>query len=153
MKRIIFLLLLCAAVCVLPACGGEQLTEEEATAYLEEYYAADMEEGREASIGYVYFKEDWETGAYMDSGSTVYEYSILDCERVNNALYAFSMEAHIDYNYAERYYNFVMAFEDRLYVVTNARNIPESVCKADDLEKYSDGSGTIEMEDIVGKVG
>ncbi len=143
-KRIIFLLLLCAAACVLPACGGAQLTEEEATAYLEEYYAADMEEGREASIGYVYFKEDWEPGAYMESGSTVYEYSILDCEKINDALYVFSMKANTSGNFAQSYYNFVMASGDRLYVVTNARNIPESVCRASALEAYAnEGLGTL----------
>ena len=54
------------------------------------------------------------------------------------------MKANTSGNFAQSYYNFVMASGDRLYVVTNARNIPESVCRASALEAYAnEGLGTL----------
>lgn len=151
-------------LCLLVGCTQDQgsilLTEETATEYLQEFYAAGMDNDLETAVNYVFYPEERREEcryAFTHGGVLVNSYDILDCKKINENLFAFAMEAQSIHTEAtgipDHYYNFVMRFEDRLYVVTNSNNVPDSICDSSVLVEYSHSTeDSLGQEDIVGKL-
>lgn len=144
-------------VVAIAVCGGLISRTDKTTP--REYYEGYLEtckSGYTDAVDFVYFDNDWEAEFYVGNPmNKLLEYTIIDEQQINDSLVAFEVEfeSAADRNLGQTVtaYNFVGIVDGEYKVMTNARNIPESLRENFDEDDFAitNDDSQLSIDDIV----
>ncbi|MEG2146647.1 MAG: hypothetical protein RRY06_08465 [Lachnospiraceae bacterium] len=131
---------------------------EEASEVVEKYMAA-YKKGTQYSVEYSHFEDEFARTAYIDSGDKLLDYKIESAEKINDNLYALTIQIKTEQtvfyngdNYS-KVYNFLALIDDTWYFLNGVAHVPLNI--QDNLDKsryvYND-ENIVAAEDIVGAI-
>lgn len=133
----------------------QQNSPDAAQTYFEEYLEV-CKSGYKNAAEYVYFDNDWEMEFFVGNvGEKLLDYTILGSESINDSLTAFQVELETasDRTLGRKptIYNFVAKIDGEYKVITNIRNVPDSLREGIDEDKYTspDSNDEVSFEEIL----
>lgn len=110
-------------------------------------YLETCEKHPEKAVTYTYFTTEIEQDAYEHSPLRILDYELLGAEKINDDLYAFTLQLQKEVpTYPKRYY-FVGLIDGKLRLMVNVYNIPESL-----REGLREEDFTLTEEDLNGGI-
>jgi len=152
MKRRMMLMLLAAAMALaLLGCGGEQRAVERCA---EQYLQAFRDGGMERAVEYCHFEEneyysqDAHRDIYIRSGCAIQDYRIRRIDKVNDGLYALTLDLQDASGQWKTVYNFVGHIDGTYRYINGVSHIPETLRDGFAPERYRtvDASGVTARE-------
>ena len=132
MKRKALLMLLAAALALaLLGCGGAELRAVERCA--EQYLQTFRQDGIEKAVAYCHFEandvysQDEHRALYVRSGCAIQDYRIRGIDKVNDGLYALTLELQDTSGQWKTVYNFVGHIDGAYRYINGVSHIPESL--------------------------
>lgn len=158
---VVILLLLCVA------CSADQKNEQpenplhqdtdiqETEAFLKEFLDLEIAGDADKVCALEHFENDWESDlkhTELTSTPGLKSYVILSSERVNDAIFAFELEALTAYSDSlATFYNFVVVLDGEYRAVCNIRNIPKELFGGEDLSRFSNETPySVDPEGVLG---
>ena len=145
-NKIISFLYVCLLCCFLFGCGGQASGEDSekaaAMAFAEEYLRVFQKEGPERAVSYCQFEpseaytaEDFYT-LYVRSGTIIDDYKIKNFDRINDNLYAVTLEIKEGNKGWSQIYNFVGKIDGDYQYMNSTGHIPETLRENLDVDAY-----------------
>lgn len=149
MKRVKLLSLAAATLLtigLLAGCGAKASFDnvpEEVSDFAELVLSQWQENGKNAISEYYYIIDPTEQSAFDNSTMTVQSYDIVSMEKINDDLYALTVDyVNVPEDKSEEYtedvtaYNFIGKIDGQWRYIFNKRNIPEEIQENFDPDKY-----------------
>ena len=131
MKRRMMLILLAAVMALaLLGCGGEQKAVERCA---EQYLQAFRDGGMEQAVEYCHFEEDEcysrddHRAFYIRSGCAIQDYRIRCIDRINDALYALTLDLQDASGQWKTVYNFVGRIDGAYRYINGVSHVPAAL--------------------------
>ena len=128
---------------------------DEVSELLNNYFSS-FKKGTEEAIEYIHFEDDDIKEAYLNSGSYLIDYKIEDIEKVNDNLYAITVQTKTNTSVLhhgdefEIVYNFVGNIDGKWYFMNGISHIPASIRDNLDPNKYTyDDDRIVNKEDVI----
>ena len=150
-RRALLVLLVMVMLLCLPGCGGELRAVER---YAEQYLHTFRTEGIEKAVEYCHFEEneyysqDAHRDLYIRSGCAIQDYRIRRIDKVNDGLYALTLDLQDASGQWKTVYNFVGHIDGTFRYINGVSHIPEALRDGFAPERYRtvDTSGVTARE-------
>lgn len=128
---------------------------DEVSEVLDNYFSA-LKKGAEEAVEYIHFENDDIKEAYLASGCYLIDYNIEEIEKVNDHLYAITVQTKTNTSVLhhgdefEIVYNFVGNIDGKWYFMNGISHIPASIRDNLDPNKYTyDDDRIVNKEDVI----